>query len=653
MAAQVYFTPFIPTFNGNGLPVGSAKLYFYYTGTNNPAPIYSDSGMTTPMDNPVEADLAGRYDNVYLDDSITYRVRCTTADGTPVGADIDNYIPGTAYTIVPSLPQLINPAGAGLVGFTQSGTDAIDSTVQTELRRVVWAERFGLSTTNTAAQNSAAIMAAVVALRSNPVGPISDGLNGTITTAYASGELCIGVGEFKIAPDVIRITQDLGLVIKGRGSRKTNNSVKGRTILMIEGNGQYGIQFYGNGARGCVLEDIDLTYYDNTFTGDVLDNFGAPGCVINRCHLGTNGVTGGTRFQTARSIVRATYDEFMHFIDTTFDGAIDGFWSDDTRQPPTGPTNEFGGSGTSFSSCVFYDFTGAMIKASGARNRKKFAVRDCTFNPIQVDCTRGLDINNIDALTLNIYCTPSTGKIATSGWLRIVNCTGGLTNSQFLGPCAIGSISGNIKVDNNFFGCDSGVVLAGGVITGSGNEFSQGAVATPSGFIVTPTIPLTFHLGPDTFKSGMGYSYDIAADSANLDGHVVYSASQDASTNRFRNASARVCFDSNDRKGFSVSATTYTVLPTDTSRTINLTSGTGCTVTLPAVSTTLGCTFRLLSNTTQVIIIQGPAGTLYVGGGAAKTSMTSGAGDAGMYVEIQNRVGAYNVVNRIGNFTYA
>jgi hypothetical protein len=96
MASAVYYSPFIPAFSGNGLPVPAAKLYFYYTGTTNPAPIYSDAGLTSPMANPVESDLAGRFDNIYLNSAVTYRVRITTSAGAPVGSDIDPYIPGAA-----------------------------------------------------------------------------------------------------------------------------------------------------------------------------------------------------------------------------------------------------------------------------------------------------------------------------------------------------------------------------------------------------------------------------------------------------------------------------------------------------------------------------------------------------------------------------
>jgi len=95
MPSDIYFSPFIPAFNSNGAPVPGAKLSFFYTGTDTLAPIYIDDALSSPLNNPVNADLAGRFPNVYLDSGITYRVRVLDPQGVPLGADIDPYIPGS------------------------------------------------------------------------------------------------------------------------------------------------------------------------------------------------------------------------------------------------------------------------------------------------------------------------------------------------------------------------------------------------------------------------------------------------------------------------------------------------------------------------------------------------------------------------------
>lgn len=122
MASKIYYSPFLPVFNGNGLPLGAARLYFYYTGTTTPAPVYADANMATPLANPVVANSAGQHPNIYLDDAITYRVRATDRFGTQLGDDFDPYTPGQAATVVPDLPEFASPDGASLVGYDSERT---------------------------------------------------------------------------------------------------------------------------------------------------------------------------------------------------------------------------------------------------------------------------------------------------------------------------------------------------------------------------------------------------------------------------------------------------------------------------------------------------------------------------------------------------
>lgn len=58
-------------------------VYFYYTGTTNLAPIYSDSGLTTPLVNPVPVAVGAILPAIFLDPSIVYRRRIVfTTDGS-------------------------------------------------------------------------------------------------------------------------------------------------------------------------------------------------------------------------------------------------------------------------------------------------------------------------------------------------------------------------------------------------------------------------------------------------------------------------------------------------------------------------------------------------------------------------------------------
>ena len=85
-----YFSnPFVPALTLLGTVAPAAKLYFYLSGTSTPATVYADAALTTPLENPVIANINGRFADIFLDETIDYRVRLETA----LGALIDEVDP--------------------------------------------------------------------------------------------------------------------------------------------------------------------------------------------------------------------------------------------------------------------------------------------------------------------------------------------------------------------------------------------------------------------------------------------------------------------------------------------------------------------------------------------------------------------------------
>jgi len=200
MAAKLFYSPQNVLFSSRSLPAGAASVYFFVTGTTTLAPIYSDSGLTTPLLNPVSADGLGRLPNIYLDDTLTYRVRAVDSNGVPMGLDTDPYIPGAAGPPGPTGPAfatyfllsmfkaapisnatqvLQDPSIAPGIFFWQTANapytadnvnvikaDSTALSVGAWVRqrdREVWAEDFGLSASNSAAQNASALTNAIAA----------------------------------------------------------------------------------------------------------------------------------------------------------------------------------------------------------------------------------------------------------------------------------------------------------------------------------------------------------------------------------------------------------------------------------------------------------------------------------------------------------
>lgn len=76
--------PFIKVSDSNGNPIVGAKLYIYEAGTTTPRAIYSDSGLTTPMSNPLSganaSNASGDFPRFYLAVG-TYKLRAETSAG--------------------------------------------------------------------------------------------------------------------------------------------------------------------------------------------------------------------------------------------------------------------------------------------------------------------------------------------------------------------------------------------------------------------------------------------------------------------------------------------------------------------------------------------------------------------------------------------
>lgn len=492
---------------------------------------------------------------------------------------------------------------------------------------------------------TAAFLAAIAAVRGSETN-ISDGLGGAVDAAPA-GVVSFGEGTYLIDPDTLLITDCLGLTIKGQGSRRTNNAIRSRTTLLFTGvSSGYGIKAYGNGARGLTIEDLDLCYDSSDFTGDVLDHVSAPGMTLNRVFVGTYGITALTRLQTARSCLRVTYGEFLHCNDCVFDGAVDLVWLDDAR---TIDANTFGGSRYTFTACVWYDCTGDMVRHDGNRTLTGLTLDNPTFNPISVDCTYSLDLNNVEGLSIKgAHFAGSVANKALQKWMRIVNCTGGITDSCFddLSPAA--SLDGELTVKNNRIASTDGFTLTGGNIKARNNEFSGGT----NGYTLSPTRTLCVDLGPDTFKVAVTTSYYVPAENANLSGRINYDLAADSSISKFSNASQRIQIRNVDESTITITDAGNTNLSAfNSGRTYVAAGAAGQTFTLPAPHP--GCDVEVFKQSSQTLQVSFSSANLYTGNGAAKTNVSAAnASDIGGYLRFRPFAAGYRLIAAVGAWSY-
>lgn len=144
--------PKMQFFDANGNPLVGGKLYTYAAGTNTPLATYTDAGGATPNANPVILDSRGEA-NVWL--GVT-QYKFTLKDSLDnLIWTVDNLNQVDAVT----LARLAQSDGSSLVGFLQSGTGAVATTVQSKLRQTVNVKDFGAVgngiTNDTAAFSSA------------------------------------------------------------------------------------------------------------------------------------------------------------------------------------------------------------------------------------------------------------------------------------------------------------------------------------------------------------------------------------------------------------------------------------------------------------------------------------------------------------------
>jgi hypothetical protein len=164
MSAQIYYSPFIPAFSAAGVPIPGAQLYFYYTATLTKAPIWTSSSLSTPLPNPVIAAADGKYPNIYLDGTITYRVRQLDSLGNQIGDDIDPYVPGSA---VPPIPTLVTIGTTTTLSPGASATVTNTGTTQSAILN------FGIPRGNTGAQGASGAQGATGSTGpAGPIGPI-------------------------------------------------------------------------------------------------------------------------------------------------------------------------------------------------------------------------------------------------------------------------------------------------------------------------------------------------------------------------------------------------------------------------------------------------------------------------------------------------
>jgi len=133
-------------FTDNGVPLAGGLIYTYAAGTTTPQAAYTSSTGGTAWSNPIVLNSAGRVSGggeIWLTEGAAYKF--VLYDSTSVLIATYDQISGVndQTNLLAFEALLAGSTGSSLVGFLQSGTGAVATTVQTKLRETVSPEDFG------------------------------------------------------------------------------------------------------------------------------------------------------------------------------------------------------------------------------------------------------------------------------------------------------------------------------------------------------------------------------------------------------------------------------------------------------------------------------------------------------------------------------
>lgn len=120
-----------------GVPIAGAQLFTYATGTNTPQNTFSDAALTIPNTNPIVADSAGRFGNVFLVLSPAYRMVLEDANNVPIW-DFDPVGPSVAATGAVPIGGMVAFAGtAAPAGWLLCFGQAVSRSTYSDLFSVI------------------------------------------------------------------------------------------------------------------------------------------------------------------------------------------------------------------------------------------------------------------------------------------------------------------------------------------------------------------------------------------------------------------------------------------------------------------------------------------------------------------------------------
>lgn len=250
MASQAQFSPQLAF--SSGVIAAGAKAYFYETGTTTPVTVYSDAALTTPHADPLVANSAGEFAQVFY------------GGGTALKAVIKTSAGATIATIDPVPLVTSTGSAADAISFSPvAGNAATD--VQTAIENITTTAN-GLGTISTQNGNAVAITGGTIDGVS--VGSTTPAA-GAFTTLGATGAITLGATAWAS----LFLDED-DMASDSATKAPSQQSVKAHVATEVAGGNKVKawVNFNGTGTVA-ISASLNVSSITDNGTGDYTVNF--------------------------------------------------------------------------------------------------------------------------------------------------------------------------------------------------------------------------------------------------------------------------------------------------------------------------------------------------------------------------------------------
>ena len=214
-------------FNNSGVILSGGLVYTYAAGTTTPQTTYTTSAGNVAHANPIVLDSAGRVPSggeIWLTDAVAYKFVLQTSTAVLI-ATYDN-VTGNASGIYAAFAA---SSGSSLVGYIQSGTGAVATTIQAKLRQIVNVTDYG-AVGDGVADDTQALQNAINAIQ-----------------AVGGGQVFFQEGVYRITST---LTANVGVLLNGQSRNDVSSNTNGggvataRPTILWDGPANIGAYMY-------------------------------------------------------------------------------------------------------------------------------------------------------------------------------------------------------------------------------------------------------------------------------------------------------------------------------------------------------------------------------------------------------------------------